>query len=384
MPALRPFRPAAPVLWPLGQGRAPAGRFVALVPGEEAVLIPLALPPGLRGPARLAVARRQAQDRLGTAALDLRPAPLGSGADAWGALLATDPAALARWRAALGPAARRARALIPDYLALPAAPGLWVLAAKEGRLRARLGPADGFAAEAPLAALMLAQARARSPAPRAVLLAEGALPPEVAAALEGLAVVTDPARLPEGIPAPRVLALGEAALDLRNDPGLAAQALAARLRLQAVALGLALLGVGGWAGAVAVETAGLRARAGALDAATLAAVRRDILPEGPILDLRLQIAREIERRAGAGAGPSGGLALLRRAAEGLAAAGAVPQSLTLTPAGVVAVDLTLPDFASLERVAAALAAGGLGVEVVRSASAEGGVAAGLTLTGGAP
>lgn len=362
---LRPPR-SAPVLWPLGQGRAPLGRFVALVPGEEAVLIPLSLPPGLKGAARLAVARRQAQDRLGPG-LDLRPAALGS--DAWGALLATDPERLAAWRRA----AAGAQALLPDYLALPAAPGVWVLAAGEGRLRARLGPADGFAAEPALAALMLALARARGPAPRAVL-AEGALPPEVAAVLAGLTVATNPAALPAP---PRAFAHGELALDLLRDPGTAAEALAARLRLAAAVLVLALLGAAGWAGSVALETAGLRARAAALDDGTLALVRRDILPQGPILDLRAQIAREIALR-GAGA-PAGGLVLLRQAAQVLAAAGVVPQALALTPAGRVTAEVRVPDFAALDRTAAALADAGLGVEIARSASAEGGVAAGLIL-----
>jgi len=384
MPSVSSPRPAALPVWPLGQGQPPAGRFLALAPGEAAPLIPVVLPAGLRGPARLAVARRQVLDRLGPAAarLDLRPAPLGAGADGWSSLLAVDPADLVRWRAALGPAADRAQALLPDYLALPAAPGLWVLAAEPDRLCARLGPADGFAAEPALAALMLTAARARGPAPRAVLVTRGPLPPQVAAALDGLPLADNPDSLPAGIPPPRQLALGEAKLDLRNDPGLQAARLAARLRLLVLPALLALGGAAGWAGSVWLETAAIRQQAAALDAATLDAVTRDILPAGPVLDIRLQVLREVERRqaALAGAAPGSGLDLIYMAAAGLVEADVVPQALTLTAGGSVEADLVLPDFAALDRAVAALQGAGISVRVVRSGSIGGGqIGAGLSL-----
>jgi general secretion pathway protein L len=396
---------SAPAVWPLGRGAPPAGRFVALVPGEGVPLLPVSLPPALRGAARLAVGQQQVRDRLGQAAarLDLRAAALaGSGGDAgggWTGLLAADRADLVRWRAALGPAQARVQALIPDYLALPQAPGLWVLAADaDGRIRARLGPADGFAAEAGLAAVMLATARARGPEPQAVLVTEGPLPPGVGDVLNGLRLVDDAAHLPPGVAAPRTLALGELALDLRSDPLTRAGALAARLRGLALPAVLAGLGLGGWAASVAVETASLHAQATARQTAILQAVRRDILPEGPILDIRLQVAREIALRQAAadGAGRMGVLDLLHSVAPALAAAGAVPQSLTVTagagggasapgsdvaPATTTAqLDLILPDFAALELVVAALREAGLAVTVTRSGTADGGqVGAGLTL-----
>jgi general secretion pathway protein L len=385
-----PRRPprSAPALWPLGQGTPPAGRLVALVPGEAAPLFAVTLPPGLRGAARLAVARRQVLDRLGTGAagLDLRPAPLGTPDQGWGTVLAASPADLARWRAALGPVRGRVLALIPDYLALPQAPGLWVLAlVGDGRVLARLGPADGFAAEADLAALMLARHRARGPDPRAVLVQGGPLPEPVLQALAGLPLADDPARLPPGLPAPQALALGELSLDLCSDPATRAADLAARLRALVLPAVLALVGVAGLAGAVMVETAALRARVVATEAATLDAVRRDVLPQGPIVDIRLQVARAVDARRDAAGGPPrpGGLDLVHRAALGLTAAGVVPQSLALTPAGEGAVDLVLPDFAALDRTVAALSDQGLGVVVARSGSVAGGVSAALTLTAGA-
>lgn len=381
-----------PKVWPVGCGAPPPpGRFVAVVPGEAAPLIPLALPPGLKGPARASVARRQALDRLGPAAgrLELRPAPLGTGPDGWSALLAADPADLSRWRAGLAAAGGRPVALLPDYLALPAAPGVWVLAVDAAaggptRILARLGPADGFAAEAALAAAMLTQARGRGPTPRAVLVAGDApLPHEVAGALAGLTLVQAPDRLPPGLQAPVALAAGETALDLRRDPAETARALAATLRALVVPALLALAGVLGWAAAIHRESAGLLARAAAVDAATLEVVRRDLLPEGPILDIRRQVEREIAaRRAAAldGVEAKGALALIRAAAEGLAATGIPPTSLTLSPDGRLAADLVLPDFATLDRTVAALGGAGLAVEVLRSAGTGAGrVGAALVL-----
>lgn len=379
-------------------GTPPAGPFVALVPGEAAPLMPVTVPSGLRGAGRLAVARRQLLGPLGPAAarLDTRPAPLGAGRDGWTRLLAADPADLARWRAALGKAAPRARTLLPDFLALPAAAGIWVLAAEaSGRIRARLGPADGFSAEAPLAAHMLADARRREPAPRAVMIAEGQLPDEIRAELDGLPLAMRPADLPAGLPAPQSFAHGEAALDLREDPETRAVALAARLRAMALPLVLVALGIAGWAGAILHETAELRSQAAAIETASIEAVRRDILPTGPLLDIRLQVAREISQRQEAAAGasaPAGGLALLHRAALGLtggaaggndeapAGNGTVPDSLRLTPEGRLELDLVLPDFAALDSVVAALQAQDLGVEITRSGSqGAGAVGAGLVL-----
>lgn len=360
--------------WTPGAGPPPAGRFLALVPGEAAPLLPVALPPALHGAAREQVARRQIADRLGAqaAAVELRPAPLGPGPFA--AVLAADAAALARWRAE--PRLAAAAALLPDYLALPAAPGLWVLAAEGGRIRARLGLADGFAAEPALAAALLAEARARGPAPRAVW-ATGALPPAVAAALDGLPRADTPP------PEARALANGEAALDLRRPPGSAAARLAGRLRVLALAGALAGAGAVAWAASVVVETRALAARAATTQADTLAAAQARLLPPGPIVDLRLQVERELDRRRAVG---GGGLGLLNAAAQGLAGAGAVPTRLALRD-GAVEVELSVTDFAALESVMAALAAQGLAVRVVRQAGGgAGAVAATLALTraGGRP
>jgi len=380
----RPSRLAALPVWPIGRGKPPEGRFLAVVPGEAAPLLPVGLPAGLRGPARLAVARRQLADRLGPAAagLDLRPAALAEdGGAGWGALLAVDRAALEGWRAALGRsgAAGRAQVLLPDYLALPAAPGLWVLDLDAGapggpRLLARLGPADGFAAEWPLAAPLLAQARARGPEPRAVLLRGGPLPEALNAVLDGLRLLGPGQPLPAGLPAPQAMARGEAGLDLRRDAGHEAGPLAARLRALILPAALALAGAGGWLAALAVETAALIARAAALAAATEDRARQVLGPGVPLVDIRLQLLRELDRRRDGATerGPETGLALVHRAAVALAEAGVQPVSLALAPDGRIEVDLVLPGFAALDRLAEGLRAAGLAVEMTRSASIGGG------------
>ena len=122
--------PVAVLRDPARPGAALRGRTV-LLPGELAPVLALDLPARLTGPARLSVARRQVTDLTGISpdVLDLRPLPeAGAGARAgrgrsrtWHRVMVTDTAALAPWRAAAG--AARARGLLPDYLALPAAPG---------------------------------------------------------------------------------------------------------------------------------------------------------------------------------------------------------------------------------------------------------------------
>jgi general secretion pathway protein L len=365
-------------LWQPGAGAPPPGRFLAVVPGEAAPLLPVALPAGLRGPGRVQVARRMLADRLGpwAAGLALRPAPLGTGPDGWGAMLAAARADLARWQAALAEtgAGARAVALLPDYLALPAAPGVWVLAAGGSRVRARLGPGDGFAAETGLAAALLAEARARGPAPRAVLVAEGPLPGEVAAALEGLAVVETVADLPAGVGPPRALALGEPALDLRRDPEAEAARRAERLAGLVWPAGLALAGGLAWAAAVAIETAALETRARAVADETLAQAQARLLGPVPVLDLRLQVARALAARQAAATG-GGALALVHDLAQGLAGSGVAPARLTLRAEGAEAaleVELVAPGFAALQAAVAALEARGLRVTVARQAGAGSG------------
>ena len=381
--SVRRRRTAAPATWRLGEGAPPAGPFLALVPGAEAPLISLTLPATLKGPAREDVARRQAQDRLGPG-LELRPARLGNTADSWTRAALADRAAVLRWRSALGGAAARCRGMVPDYLGLPVAPGLWSLRADREGVIARLGVQDGFAAEHALGVKMLAlaltEARATNSLPRAVLLT-GETGSAFADLFDGLTLVRDAADLPAGME-PALLAHGEASVDFARDPRADAQGLEARLRRVALPLALVVLGALGWAGAEALAIRQDRAEAVAIDRAVEAAVRRDILPSGPILDLRAQVTRAIAARRGAvteATGPLPPLELLRAATPVLAAGAGSVEAVSLGVAGL-SVELRLPDFRALDVLVQALAAEGIGARILRSSTdPEGGIGASLML-----
>ena len=381
MPAAVPARRRnpAPATWRIGDGTPPAGPFVALVPGAEAPLIALNLPATLKGAAREDVARRQAVDRLG-AGLDVRPARLG--AEDWSRVAVAERAQVLRWRGALGAAAARCRGLVPDYLALPAAPGFWVVAAERDGVVARLGPGDGFAGEHALAVRMLtlalAEARAAGTLPRAVLLT-GEAGTAFADIFEGLVLARRAEDVPEAL-APQVLALGEAGVDFARDPRADAEGVESRLWRLAWPVLLVVLGALGWAGAQGLAITRDRAAAAAVEAETLAAVRRDLLPSGPILDLQVQVLREIERRRAAAvpvAAPQGPLDVLRRAAPVLA--GVMVQGVALAAEGLGA-EVQVADFQALDALVAALAEAGVEARTRRSAiDPEGGVGATLGL-----
>lgn len=381
--SVRRRRTAAPATWRLGEGAPPAGPFLALVPGAEAPLISLTLPATLKGPAREDVARRQAQDRLGPG-LELRPARLGNAADSWTRAALADRAAVLRWRSALGAAAARCRGMVPDYLGLPVAPGLWSLRADREGVVARLGVQDGFAAEHALGVKMLAlaltEARATNSLPRAVLLT-GETGSAFADLFDGLTLVRDAADLPAGME-PALLAHGEASVDFARDPRADADGVEARIRRLVWPVLLVALGALGWAAAQGLGIARDRAAAAVVQAETLAAVRRDLLPSGPILDLERQVMREIERRRAAvlpAVAAQGPLDLLRQAAPVLA--GAEVQAVTLGADGL-SVEVSVADFQALDAVIGALGAAGLVARPSRSAiDPGGGVGATLALEG---
>lgn len=369
--------PEAPVLHLLGADRAlPAGEFVALAPGAEAPLIPLDLPPGLKGAAREQVAQRQAIDRLGreAAELEMRPARLAGRSADWAALLVAERAAAERWRAEVAPGRSRCRAILPDYLALPAAPRLWTVATGGEAVRVRLGPDDGFSAEPPLAALALQRAVAGSAAPAAVLRLG---PPDAAvdaalAALSGVPVVAAAEGLPAGMPAPAIFGHGELALDLGEDRRAQAQALRQRISGLRLPLGLAAVALLAWAAGTELETRRDLAEAAAVRAFVAEAVRRDFVPSGPLLDIPAQVTRELERRRQAATGndeaaPSP-LALLHKASAVMAEGDADIVSVMLRSDGLLSLDVIAGDFAELDYMADMLRDAGLGVRIERSSA----------------
>ena len=369
----------------------PHAPFVALVPGAQAPLIPVELPQGLRDPAREAVAHRQLRDRLGpeTGTPEMHPARLAGRESDWRALLMVDPAAAAAWRTEIAPAGAACTAILPDYLALPAAEGLWVIETEaDGPVRARLGPHDGFSAEPALAAEMLRRAGDADGAAPAAILWQGPDLPQLRAALPDPAtvpLVSEPGALPEGMPAPERFAHGELDLDLSADLGARAAALHARLAALRLPAALAVAGVAAWAVAVEIDARQAEADAAALRAGIHEDVRADFVPEGPITDVRAQVTRALDtRRAAAEPGPAAARPLddLHDAAAILEGTEARLAAAALQPGGAIQLDLTVADFAALDAVAEALRAGGLEAGIGESSAAGNGVTGRILLERG--
>lgn len=342
-------------LCPAGE-TPPRGRHVVLVPGEAAPLVTLDLPGGLRGQAREEVARRQLRDRLGGGGerVEMRPYSGLKTREGWHRALVADHGDVARWRAGAGP---RAQAVLPDYLALPAAPGVWSLAARGARVLARLGPEDGFAAEAELAQLMLTRALEADP-PGAVLIEGEMAWVDAACAARNIPVLTRPEEArAHDLAVPRRFAHGEGALDLRADP----QAARARLRARvlpwrwpalAACLAAALWGAAQWLSVAALEEATGRARA-----AALAQTRAAFVPDGPVLDIRAQVSRALAEARAARSAPARGpepMRVLARAVDVVAGQGAAPEEIDFAPDQALNLVLRVADFAAAEALVAAL------------------------------
>lgn len=381
LPGLARSADPAP-FWTLrADARPPEEPFIALVPGADVPLVTLDLPSGLKGAGREAVARRRICDMLGLSpdGVTLRPAPLAGQGALWQAMLLVPADLQGQWDRAL--AGTRAQAMLPDYLALPAAEGMWTIRTGDAAdlVQMRLGLQDGASAEPALAARMLAQMLADLRRTRAedlpVILRLG--PPlaaidDVLAAPADLSVVHDAADLPRRIAQPQVLGHGELALDLMKPVADAHSAMVARLRAAIAPALLVVAGGIGWAGYEWHMGQRAAQDARAQQAANLAAVRADFIPDGPLLDIRAQVSRVLaERRAGAesadAAPVAGPLARLFRAAEVLATSQAQLEQLRLDPEGRLELQLSAPDLSALERLDADLRAADL---TVRAAPAR--------------
>ncbi len=368
----------------LSDGMKPlSGRQIGLVPGAEAPLLAVTLPDRLRGFAREQVGFRHLRDALGQKALELRPFSGGGPKGVWTRALAADRKAAAHWRALAGAGGR---AVLPDYLALPASAGLWVLAVEERGVMARLGPEDGFSALRAVALRQLQATLAAGVKPKAVLLLGEA--PDITALFEAqtIPVVTEVGALAKlKIEPPKRFAHGELAADLRREPGAARDALACKVLPWRWPLIVGAIAAALWSGAQILAMDGVQAREKVFREDTLARVRASFVPNGPILDARVQVARALaEARAAAdGAGDEGSpLDLFERAAEVIHGAGARTQSLNYTPQEGINAVVLVSDFAEAEGLAAALQEAGLGVQLIeaRGEGEAGKVRAELRLT----
>ena len=353
-----------------GGAPAPRRRQVALVPGAEVAALALDLPQNLRGQAREQVARRQLQDRIGLTedSADMRPLQLGRD-KSWTRVLIADGARLTDWRAAAG---RKCKAILPDYLALPAAQGLWSFAATPQGVAARLGVDDGFSASGDMALFQL-EALLATPdtKPRAALWQGdpvGAVNDLLKA--QGIPVVGKPADLRAfDVDPPKVLGHGELALDLRRDPQLART----RLRRQALPwrwpLLIGAIAAGVWGYALHLETTRITDATRAMRAETQTLVQTHFVASGPVLDVRAQVSRalaDLRRNASDGTAQSSALDLLARAGDVIAAEGGQPVQFSAAATDEITVIVRLSDFAAADRMMQALAANGLAVEEIES------------------
>lgn len=350
-------------------------RDIALVPGAAVAVLDLDLPAGLRGAALEQVARRQLQDRIGLdpAEVDMRPFAPGApkGQDSWRRVQVAGTPDVAAWRGAAG----RCRAILPDYLALPAAPDIWVIAATPQGIAARLGPGDGFGASVPLALATLTQHLAgAAPKPKAIVNIDGALP-----GLADLARAHDIACLEALDGTPQIAGLvslghGELSCDLRRDPQLAQTRVAAQLRAWRWPVLLGGTAAALWAAALWIETARIETETTAIRARTQDMVRTHFVPTGPILDIRTQVSRALATAQGQSDPGTPALSpfdIFARASTVIQTGDAAPQTVRAAPGDALTLVLRVADFAAADAVTAALAATGLQVDQVESVVTDG-------------
>lgn len=358
-------------------GRPPAGSYVALVPGAMAPVLSLDLPSGLKGATRLRVARRQMADLFGRNDLDfeMRPVVLGAGKNPWRRALAVAPGDRQKWLQDVTPACR---VVLPDYLALPHAPDVWSIDCSEDKIRARLGVDDGFTAE-PALALALLKSALSDAAPKAVLLT-GAPDPDIARLLQEhkLEVANDPAKY-----GAKIFANGELALDLARDPDAEKQDMRRALRPFLLPAVMAVLALAFWTGAMLRETGELRAQALAHRQSAERILRETMIPTGPILDMRAQVSRLVDKRRAAAeqaAMQARPVDVFRGAGNVLAASDAQVLAVSYQLGSGLVIDLKVKDFAALDQVVAALRAAGIELSVAQSTARENeGVEASLAL-----
>lgn len=363
-------KPETPATFLRVGDRTPGAKQVVLVPGHEVPLIALDLPKGLRGQAREQVARRQLADRLGTKnTVEMRPFAPGKTGEGWTRVLITDQSKTAAWRGLT------CRAVLPDYLSLPTAEGLWTVAGDtlDGAdvIMVRLGPQDGFSATPEMARIMLEQALNGGKKPKAILCQTKVMDGlEALAQSHNVGLVEAPDALQaQGVDAPKILGHGELTCDLRRDPLAARAQLARRVLpwrwpLLAGAVAAAL-----WAATQMLAIERIETQTATITAQTQALVQTHFVTSGPVLDMRVQVSRMLADLRAAQIGDDTGsdpLELAGRAIDVLAREQATPETISFRAGEGLLLVLRLPDFAAGERVTASLNAEGLSAELRES------------------
>jgi general secretion pathway protein L len=293
-----------------------------------------------------------------------------------------DREAVADWRRRAGPSGAACRAVLPDYLGLPAAEEMWTVAQDGDHVRVRLGPGDGFTAEDDLARLVLGRTLEADP-PTAILALGGAADwlAEMARSAEIPLATTVEEAARRGLPVAETLRHGELALDLRADPRAARERMRRAVAPWRWALVAGALAAGLWAAAELVRLDALRAE---ID--TVRAQVRDVfVPAGPILDVRVQVTRALaDRQAAAGSASArpDPVGLLRTMSEVVATTDARTEEIRFVAGEPMRLTATLGDFAAADALVAELRAAGLRADLVEARVSDGasGVRAEISVT----
>jgi general secretion pathway protein L len=350
---------------PLSQARGVlAAHQIGVVSGADVAVLALELPKGLRGQSREQVATRQLRDQLGVdvQTVEMRPMHLPRQADQWTHIMIADRSAVAQWRSAAG---SKCLAVLPDYLTLPTAKGVWTVARgeEEGRLAVRLGPLDGFGAGDALATVMLRRALAEVDVlPQEILL----LGPPIAAIEEiaaefNIDVVTDIQAANA-----KLLEHGELAHDLRRNPQLARARLRKRVLPWRWPLLAGMIAAAIWAAAQTIVINRITDETAQLGKQTTALVQENFVHSGPVLDARVQVARALSQARSEVAGQSeraDPLELFARTAVVIASENATTALASYSTVDGLTLGVTVADFAAAERLAAQMQAAGMLVTV---------------------
>ena len=372
-----------PVVRMAEDGPLPDVPFIGLVNGADAPLLPLDLPKSLKGQARERVAARQISDMSGTD-LDqtvLHPFTEKPHVTPWTHVIVATSGQVANWRKHFNGPSTKCLAILPDYLALPAAKDIWTINVTGETVSARLGLEDGFSCDRELAAAMLNKARM----PKAVLRLGEAFAPvdDLLSALKVKVVQSVEEFAALSLPTPLQFAHKELIFDLGLDPRAAFAEMAQTLRTWRLPVILSVLALLLWTTSVLVAVRDLNSRAVQTRIDIVAEVRKSFVPTGPVLDIRAQVSQALSTRQAKAQSAARNilpLDLFKTASAVIDDMDATTQTAAFAPSSGLVVTLLLPDFATLDQVSDALESEGVAVQIEQSSSVDtGGVEAVLGL-----
>ena len=371
-----------PSVWPRGK------RAVLLVPGEDAVVFDLEMPAGVRRGVADRIMFHSVQDVVGEEMAEIHlvrlPPERGATSDRRQAIV-TCRVRMSTWLEQAFRMGMRLAAVLPDYLALPWESGVWTVRVESGRLRARFGRLEGFAAETDLGVAILKRRWKDAPAApeRIRLLVEPATPEEASTEVYSW---MDDLGIPVGRETPSAATphFEHGELDANLIVGAFSESvtLMQELARWRRPLAFATAALIAWALDTGLTLRHEQAEIERLEHQIEEIFRAEFVPVGPVVNLRVQAARSLEAlriRSATSRDENSFLALLAASGEPLAA-GAQRISRLSYREDVLTAEVTLADFRALEALDAELEKRQVVMEVESStASAAQGVDAALNL-----